>query len=330
MHVQRYRAFLKSRYFLKKAVTKSLSFMHLQLVMSFMSWPFLLAVGLPLSKAALIGNALFAPFLTLFLTLSSCIFICELIAFPSTLFTIPLEYLTSAWISLLMMGNRSWLVALPQPPLWAYGLFPLSLGLILHYRPFSSSFISSVCLVGLMGGTALLLRSTRPAQELVETIPCFEKELTLMYSSQGAVLINPGCLGRRLSAPTFVMHTLIPTLRKRGITKLDMVVCAQPSALNFLASSTLVEAFPVKSLFIPQWTGTLSNSGWSAWEKLIRTAHHYNTALITVHPEQIIPLGTGECFLEATRKLIRKNKCIFPHMTVSQHPAIKQGSTKTD
>ncbi len=323
MHVQRYRVFLKSKYLLKKAFTKSLSFMQLQLVMSFMSWPFLLAVGLPLSKAALLGNALFAPFLTLFLTLSSCIFICELIALPSTLFTVPLEYLTSAWISLLMMGNRSWLLALPQPPLWAYGLFPLSLGLVIHYRPFSSAVTSSICLVGLMGGTALLLRSTRPAHELVETIPCFEKELTLMYSSQSAILINPGCLGRRLSAPTFVMHTLIPTLRKRGITKLDMVVCAQASALNFLASSTLVELFPVKSLFIPQWTGKLSNSGWSAWEKLLRTTQHYNTALITLCPQHIVSLGTRRCCLEVTRKLTRKNTCIFPHIRVMQHRGLK-------
>lgn len=300
----------KSRYFFKKTLTKGLSFIHLQLVMTSLSWPFLSAWGLPLSKATLLGNALFAPFLTLFLLLSTCIFISELIGFPSLVFTIPLEYLTSTWTSLLMRGNRSWLFSLAQSPTWVYLLFIGSIGLLMHCRLLRSSFISSVCLIGLMGSTILLVKSTISRTPVTEPLACFEKELLLIYSSKGVILINPGCLGRRLSAPSFVSHTLIPELRKRGISTIDAYICSSPSTLNFLASATLLEIIPVKNVYLPKWTGKLSNKGWSSWEKLILTADRSTTAVTTLGAGERLSLGPLNLVIETSSKR-RKNGCIF-------------------
>ncbi|MBA2307433.1 hypothetical protein H0W26_04845, partial [Candidatus Dependentiae bacterium] len=103
-------------------------------------------------------------------------------------------------------------------------------------------------------------------------------------------------------------------LRKRGISTLDLFICASPSTMNFVASSALLEIMPVKKLVLPHWTGKLSNRGLSAWETLIVSAQRNNTALVFMHPEEVIPFPSGKRLLCATKKLTRKNSCLFPHL----------------
>ncbi|MBA3751325.1 hypothetical protein H0X06_00795 [Candidatus Dependentiae bacterium] len=164
---------------------------------------------------------------------------------------------------------------------------------------------------------AFLLHSTIPSQEQVETIPCFEKELTLIYSSHAAALINPGCLGRRLSASSFVEYTLIPTLRKKGITALDALISLQPSTMNFIALECLLEKIRVKKLYVSHWSGSPPNKGWSAWEKLRRVAHKYGTTVIIVCQTEEIVLGSKAVLLTPRHKLMKKNRFAFVPVDIS-------------
>ncbi|MBA3751326.1 hypothetical protein H0X06_00800 [Candidatus Dependentiae bacterium] len=157
MNIDLKKMHLQSIPIIKRFFKKTLSFLHLQLFITFISVPFLLAAGLPLSGACMVGNFIFAPFLTLFLVLSSCIFVCELLSVSSILFIIPLEYLTEIWTCVLAYGNRSWLLALPNPPSWTYVLFALSGGIVLHSKKLRSSLKSSIALCGLMSGKSFLI-----------------------------------------------------------------------------------------------------------------------------------------------------------------------------
>lgn len=320
MHISTEKAVQRVRYFIRKVLKKGLSLLRFQLFMTCASLPFLTAAGVPLSKATVVGNILFAPFLTLFLILSSCIFTCELLNISSTLFTIPLEYLSSLWTTILMTGSRSWLFALPLFPWWLYPLCVIGIGVTLHYRPLTQPLRMSLWLIALMGIIVFITRSTVPRKDLVTAIPCFGKELTLIYSNKKALLINPGCLGKRPSAPSFVKYTLIPELTKRGISELTCYICAQPSTMNFLATTTLLEALPVKQLYIPEWAGKLSNRGWSAWERLRITAELRRTNLQVLEAETTTTLEE-KITLYTSKKLIRKNGCIYPHLDLN---SIKQ------
>ncbi len=253
---------------LRRWLKSLINYLHLQLFLTLCSWPILLSWGLPLSTASIIGNFIFAPFLTLFLLLSSIIFFLELLFIPAAPFISMLEWLSLLWERVLSLGNRSWLLSFAQPPLIITLLILLGALAILHYKKFLSPVKSSLALCLYTIIMAYMLKATIPAQQEFR-VPCFDNELTIIANNGHTTLIDPGCLGRRISAPTFVKYTLIPTLIKRGITHIDKLIIGKPGATVFKATACFVEDFVVKEIYLPKFKGKLKNSGWSSWEKLL-------------------------------------------------------------
>src|SRR5438445_4320197 len=90
---------------------------QLQLFISFISLPFLIGWGLPISLLTPFSTLIFGPFLTCFLLISSLIFFLELLYLPNALFIWLLELVTSIWLACLNLEQRAWLIGFTKPPI---------------------------------------------------------------------------------------------------------------------------------------------------------------------------------------------------------------------
>lgn len=299
-----------------------LRFLQLQLFLTLVSWPLLLYWGLPLSLASILGNLIFSPFLVVFLLLSSLIFLCELCYIPNTLLIYVLEHTSNLWYSILLYADRSWLIYAPEPSFVAVTLVFVCSFFILHHKKISRPLISCALFTCVLALFYVYLHSTRPQQPGTEHIACFDNTLTLITSNYKAVLIDPGSLGRRITAPDYIRFTLIPKLSKKGIRSLESVIALKPSLTTFKALATLCTCYPVNTVYIPAWSGQLTHTGWQAWQELRAAALQHNTMLITLDGTScaLLPLSTCEhiALNTHTHKIIKKNKLIYPEIILTR------------
>ena len=92
---------------LKKWTT---NFLLIQLMVTLTSLPILIWWGLPISKVSFIGNLIFTPVLTIFLIISSLVFFTEFLNIPNLYLIKILEKITTLWNSILVCGQKNWLV----------------------------------------------------------------------------------------------------------------------------------------------------------------------------------------------------------------------------
>lgn len=288
-----------------KQVSKTLvKYLYLQLFLTLCSWPLLLAWGLPLSFASIIGNLIFTPFLTLFLLFSSLIFFCELVYLPSFPCAFLLESTSSCWTKLLMVSSRNWLFAYALPSIFFTLFIIVGAGTLLHYNS-TSHRKKCAALLALLFFVSLLLKIPSHYEGSL-SIPCFEGEVAIIQKGSAALLIDPGNMGRRVSAPSWVTYTLIPLLYKKGIRMID-IICTKPSMTTFRALIALVDTMPVNNVYLPRWKGRLKNSGWAAWERLLSTSLKNGTKLTKVEGLVTITLGKRTIELCNEDKITKKN-----------------------
>ncbi len=287
------------------------SYLHLQLVITLTAWPLLYQAGLPLSPALFLGNLLFAPFLLLFLLLSSLLFFTELLSVPHWPLSSLLELLTTVWWYTLNSGHRSWLFVLTHPPHWVTIVLPLLvLASLLHKQLSRATRIYFFILLIVLAGYLI----PRLQGETATQLRFLDKELTLYQSGSQGIIIDPGILGRRLSAPKQITFSLIPQLNKQGVTHLNLIV-AKPSIMVFKSLARLVESFPVGAIYLPSFTGTLKNNGWHAWEQLLKNTQQYQTKIILVTKPATISLGTKAITITPEKEPITRNNLTYHQLT---------------
>lgn len=296
-----------------------LTYLEIQLFITLCAWPFLQYWGLPISCASIIGNLLFAPFLTAFLFLSSLIFFCELLYLPYYPLLLLLEGVTQLWYPLLIASNRSWLFTLRHPPFLITLFLPLCTGIIIHSKPFKAPLhrITVLALFFFTAGFAIPLLVEHSTNKSV-TLNYFDSALTIIRSGSTSILSDPGCLGRRLSAQKKVRYTLVPFLVNQGINSLTIVHVTRPSIMVFRALQTLITSFPVQQVYIPAWQGaTLNNSGWAAWEQLLRCAQKHDTTLTLVDKAYTIQYGSQTYILTPKKKVTKRNGLHYHAITIT-------------
>ena len=283
---------------------------HLQLCISLISWPFLYYWGLPITPASLLGNLLFAPFLLIVLLLSSVLFLCELLLLPH--WPAPLlELCTSLWWYTLTTSNKSWIFFFAHPPQWWIHLIPIITVILLCIRMKRLLRIKLYIILMILSG--IILPRTKGTS--FTTLNYFDKELTLLQSGTNGILIDEDIvLGRRLSAQKQITFTLIPHLTKKGITDLTIII-SKPSIMVFKALSTLVESFPVHTIYLPSFTGTLKNTGWYSWEKLLKKAQQHETTLIQVRNQYTLSLHSTTISITPANKPTKRNNLTYHQLT---------------
>lgn len=241
--------------------TYLLRFTQIQLFLSIISLPILVSWGLPISLMSPISNLVFTPVLSLFLIISSVIFFTELVHIPNGVFIIALEYLTHAWDIVMSWGSNSWLVSFAQPsPLFFTALILAAL-LILYHPRLRAPLISSACFAALFLSACVFLKVMTPQASAIETIACNGGTVTMINYKNEITLIDPGVIGKRISAPNWIDYTLLPFINKTyGRTTIDHLVILQPGQVAFDAIATLCAQTTVKNCYLILWDGTAPKS----------------------------------------------------------------------
>ena len=68
----------------------------------------------------------------------------------------------------------------------------------------------------------------------IDSLACNKGTVTIIASSNQLIVIDPGVIGRRLSAPSWCEYTLMPHLvKKYGTTVIDQLIILQPNKIIF-------------------------------------------------------------------------------------------------
>ena len=152
-------------------------FCEMQLFLMCISLPLLIAWGLPLSLGSLLGNLIFAPFLTIFLLVSSLLFFTEMLGIHNTLCAYALEKLCSVWFWMLNCAHDSWLIAYPKPPIIVLIAMPVLAGMIIALKLKISQLMRIGLLMGVLACSYGACHFIFACQEKFFYIECARKQL---------------------------------------------------------------------------------------------------------------------------------------------------------
>lgn len=289
----------------------------LQLYLSLMASPILLYWGLPLSIAAPIGNIIFTPCLTAILFLSSLIFFAKLVYIPCGILIKALDFSTSTMDYLIKLGSHHWLIGFAKPAwsiLWA---IPLCTLLIMHHRRFTNGYRGIICLSALSLAISLVLIYSKNSPP-IKTITCNNGELALLQTKKETILIDPGFLGSRISAPSFVQYRLIPTIIKTaGTTSIDALIVLQTNQMTMQAISTLCTMMHVRNVYLPAWSGTLSIGEKIAYRQLKISMQEHDTKFIPINRQTTIAVHNGSLTIKPLERCIKTKTIEYPALQVS-------------
>lgn len=234
---------------------KLLRFIQLQLFLTAISLPILIAWGLPISFMSCIGNLVYSPFLALFLLLSSLIFFLELCCIPNTWLIICLELLTKTWSWLIGRGSSSWLISFAKPPAWILIGFLLSVIFVMHYKKFSRSQKTSAGFFILLIGLTILLKCYPTQNVVIKHIPCNQGFVTIIKTKNAVTVIDPGVIGQRI-AHNWIEYTLIKELIQNfGTINIDHFIVTKPGILTFSYAAQLCRLAKVSRIYLVLWKG---------------------------------------------------------------------------
>lgn len=259
---------------LKKSKVWIFRFLELQLFITIVSLPILIAWGIPISLLSFAGNLLFSPVFVGFLFLSSIIFFCEILYIPSTPFTYLLTWLTHFWTACLNMGSNKALVGYALQPTLVLCALPICALFFLQHKTLSKTRLQRI------GGYTLLLiifcsyaTFLGTSQQCVKKIEHNKKHATIMNDHGHITVIDEGALGRSLSSASWSEYTLLPTIIKEtGHTKIDTLILTKPGKIMFDVVEKLCTKIPIKQIYLIIWEGTLPKYYWRSFFKLKEAA----------------------------------------------------------
>jgi len=314
-----------------------LRFLQIQLFITTMSLPVLVWWGLPISLLSPLGNLLFLPFLTVFLMLCSIIFFLEIAALPNGWFIYILEIVTSWWDKALTLGTGTqYLVGFSKPPLLFVLLIPLTSLFIVQNRYTKQLHRSILALTLLLGLSFLYLKLIRPTSTFIETIPYKNELVTLIKSKNQTIVIDPGCIGKKSSAQSWVEYTLAPNIiQKTGKNGIDHLIVLKLGIITFNYIEKLCSLMSIKTVYMPYWEGTLHKNGWRSFFFMRRALEKNGTKLVRIgkkpitvtFPEEkkllITPLDKRIAYHDSTYPT-----CIITGQIANQTIYIQNSSTK--
>ena len=256
-----------------KWYTSLLKSVQLQLFISFISLPFLIGWGLPISLVMPISTLMFSPFLTCFLLISSLIFFLELFYLPNTLFIWCLEHITTIWLACLNLEQRAWLIGFQKPPMIILLCIPFVALALVH----SKKIITMTTRTSLL---ALLLITTCAALKIfpytrhnaITKITCNKGHITLTNYQNIVTMFDPGYMSSRPNYESFISYTLMPEIiQKTGAMQIDHLVIGKLNKRILDAVQFLATKMVIKNVYIPAWQGKIPPFAWRSYVALKKT-----------------------------------------------------------
>lgn len=263
-------------------IPKLLYSIQLQLFLSVLAMPLLIAWGLPISIMSYVGNIIFSPFLFLFLLISCCIFFLELFSLPNSWLIYSLELVTKVWAWLIAQGSPSWLIYFAKPPLFVLLAIPVGGFLIMQYKKLKKPLYSLLCLLFFLVTISLLLKYGGQQKIIIKKISCNNGFVTVIKAGNTVTLIDPGVMGQRI-ATSWVEYTLLKELSQTfGTTALDTVVCTKPGVLTFDYMTQLCQFAKITNLYLLLWEGNNEKNLLRSYGRLRHGLQQKNVQLMRI------------------------------------------------
>lgn len=303
---------------------------QLQLFISFISLPFLIAWGLPISILTPVSTLIFGPFLTCFLIVSSCIFFLELLYLPNSIFIWLLEKITAIWLACLSFEQRAWLIGFTKPPMVVICAIPLVALAIIHSKKIISIQKRTAYLGFFLVSICLLLKFFPYSYPVTEQIPCNKGEITLINHNKKIILIDPGFIASRQSYESYISYTLIPAIiQKTGILTLDHVIVGKFNKRILDALQFLATKITIRDLYIPAWKGRIPSFAWRSYVKLKKTIAENNGRIFSISYKKQIHLDKDTILcIEPAAKETAYYDATYKILTVTENAKLKQALTQ--
>ena len=268
-----------------------IQYLIIHLFLTLTSLPILVAWGLPLSRLSLFGNFFFSPIFFLFLLLSSAVFFFEIMHLPYGFIAWLLEKLTFLWKWILPLHGNDTLYGFSKPPLWLLAALALLPFLLIAHPRMRAQKHRIVGLSLLLIMTMTLIQFVSPLPHLHTNIPCHGGEVTLLHHNKKTVLIDPGVIGRRISAPSWASYTLAPELiAKTGRLVIDHCIILKPNIMTLEAIRALCDTMNIRNIYIPYMSGELSRPLRIAWAKLYSALQRQETIMHRIYEDRPLEL----------------------------------------
>ncbi len=251
-----------------------------QLCVTLISWPLMLEWGLPVSVLSPIGNAIFNPFVILFLALSALITGAEIIQIPHGLLDIGLEQITSVWISIIKIAPPGLVLTLQKPPLILSLCAPIGTILIMHTRAIRGMWRKLLALVLLFISLTAIFALMPPVAKI--SVPYGSRAITIHHNNDSSlVAFDPGFSRRAAGIDTWITFTLLPQLSINfGRQQIDRYVCKKLTPAVAQLLKLLCEKEIVRTLYLPPPSEKKESKQYKKMrDELVAIAHQYKTTV---------------------------------------------------
>ncbi|MCK4264971.1 hypothetical protein KAW80_01280 [Candidatus Babeliales bacterium] len=255
------------------------NYLEAQLLITLISLPILVNWGIPISTATFIGNLLFIPFITIFLIISSLLFVTELLNIPNEYIALLLNHITNIFEVFLNLGKKEWLTCFTTNNNFLLVLIPIVTVLIIkqirekELRIFYLSFFLII--------TTSYFYFNAPKLNEKNYIPFSKEKLLLENKHEQLSLIDLGHFNTKGSPESYINFDLKPYLIKNfGILSIDNLVLMKPSVRSFKAATELNNTLQIKKVFINMKNPKLSKYAWKCYFELRNNLSKQNTKII--------------------------------------------------
>jgi hypothetical protein len=232
----------------------------------------MLSWGLPVSVLSPLGNALFSPFIVLFLALSMGISGAEMMHIPHQLLDLCLEGTAGLWFKIMQLAPPGLLLILHRPPFLLALCAPLGTILIMHSRMIRGLWRKLGSLCALFALLTAIFALLPPDSKLV--VPCVGKRLTIYRNTDGSLIaFDPGCAPRSAGVESWLSFTLLPQLSIHfGRQQIDRYVCRRLTPAAAILLTALCKKRVIRTLCLPPVKRGTSKKDKKMREELIALA----------------------------------------------------------
>ena len=215
-------------------------------------------------------------------------------------------------------GKNSWcLVGLCTPPALFLILVPLCAFFILHHKKTKSMARSIILLTALIVCSVSYLKFVNRPHNVFHELECNGEHVVIARTNNKTIVCDPGFIGKKISAPSWVEYTLVPEIiKKTGGNVVDYLIVLQPGIMTFRAVEKLCSLMNIKNLYLPVWQGTLNKNGWRSFFFMKREAEKQGTSIVRIGTKKItIPLSSdNKITIKSFKHKINYQNAQYPAM----------------
>ncbi len=241
---------------MNRLYNKFLLFLELQLLISIVTTPFLIGWGLPLSTISIVGNLFFSPFLTIFICVSSFIFITDIFGISNIFLQNILNTITYVWCILLSYGSPSYLIVFENKLLPIASIVAL-LACSIYYNKIACQK-SRLCILLIMSTILPVVSYIQKPFSKHHKICNGRKNFYIILYKDQIYAIDLQALGAKKGYESWIEYTLIPEIIKHtGFYKIDCLITTTPTqrsqqAVYFLSQHLSIKRIiPLKQTILP-------------------------------------------------------------------------------